>query len=86
MPRENSTAELTLQEFLTEGGEKRIKGVSFEHGLHLMEQLVQSVESGTLPLEDSIRSYERGAELLKHLRGLLAGAEEKIKILQKPAE
>ena len=86
MAKDNSKAILSLEDFLSEGGEKRIKGISFEQGLHLMEQLVQSVESGALPLEDAIRSYERGAELLKHLRALLSGAEEKLKILQKPSE
>ena len=60
--------------------------VSFEDGLKLLDELVQKVESGSLPLETSIRSYEKGAHLIERLRVLLSGAEEKLQLLQKPAK
>ncbi len=86
MAKGSSKGTLSMDEFLSQSGQTRVKEVSFEQGLSLMEELVQKVESGELPLEEAIRAYERGAELLKHLRSLLSGAEEKLRILQKPGE
>lgn len=59
----------------------KVEGLSFEEGLQLLEELVGSVEGGGLVLERSIASYERGVELLAHLRGVLAKAEEKLRVL-----
>lgn len=59
-----------------------IEALSFEDGIKLMERLVQAVESGSLPLETAITSYEKGADLLKHLKGKLSGAEERLKVLK----
>ena len=55
----------------------------FERGLQLLDELVSKVEGGTLPLERSVRAYERGVVLMDHLRALLSGAEEKLKVLSK---
>ena len=63
-----------------------LSDVSFEDGLKLLDELVQKVESGTLPLEVSIRSYEKGAQLIERLRSLLSGAEEKLQLLQKSSK
>ncbi|NDC37731.1 MAG: exodeoxyribonuclease VII small subunit [Proteobacteria bacterium] len=57
--------------------------LSFEDGLKLLDELVQKVESGALPLETAIHSYEKGAKLIERLRGLLSGAEEKLELLSK---
>ena len=59
-----------------------IEKLSFEEGLRLLEELVKQVEGGTLALEQSILCYERGSALAAHLRGLISGAEQKLKILQ----
>ena len=61
----------------------RLKDISFEDGLRLLEDLVEKVESGDLPLDKSIVSYEKGVALIEHLRKQLSGAEAKLKILQK---
>jgi exodeoxyribonuclease VII small subunit len=55
---------------------------SFEVALKLLEEVVSSVESGNLPLDRAIGSYEKGTVLVKHLRHLLSGAEEKLRELQ----
>jgi exodeoxyribonuclease VII small subunit len=57
--------------------------LSFEQALKLLEEVVTAVESGTLPLDQSIGSYEKGTVLVQHLRSLLSGAEEKLRILGK---
>lgn len=63
-----------------------VKQLQFEEALKLLESLVGSVESGTLPLEKAVCAYEQGVVLVEHLRGLLSGAEEKLKLLQKAPE
>ena len=64
---------------------KKIGDVTFEDGMKLLEELVISVETGTLPLDRAIKSYEHAAVLINHLRDLLSGAEAKLKVLQKNA-
>lgn len=59
-----------------------LEGVSFEQGLQRLEELVEQVESGVMPLDQSLQAYEQGARLVAHLRKLLSGAEEKLRTLQ----
>jgi exodeoxyribonuclease VII small subunit len=59
----------------------QIAELRFEEALALLEGVVAAVESGSLPLDQAIGSYERGAQLVQHLRGLLSGAEERLRIL-----
>lgn len=70
----------TLEELLAD--RLAIESLTFEDGIKLLERLVQAVESGSLPLETAITSYEKGSVLLKHLKGKLSGAEERLKILK----
>ena len=60
--------------------------LSFEDGLALLEELVNTVESGELPLEQAIGSYERGVALVESLRKKLEGAEERLRLLNKDSE
>ena len=60
-----------------------LEGISFEHGIKLLDELVGSVESGSLALNDSMRSYEVGVQLSERLRSMLDGAEQKLKLLRK---
>lgn len=76
---------ITLEELLSKDDiEKRIAALSFEEGLQLLEELVVKVESGSLPLDKAMHSYEKGVLLIGRLRELLSGAEEKLKVLQRP--
>ena len=75
---------ITLKELLAaDEPEGLLIGISFEEGLKLLDELVQKVESGALPLETAIHSYEKGAQLIERLRALLSGAEEKLELLSK---
>jgi exodeoxyribonuclease VII small subunit len=62
-----------------------LSSLSFEQALKLLEEVVGAVESGSLPLEQAIGSYEKGTVLVQHLRKLLSGAEEKLRVLGKGA-
>ncbi len=54
---------------------------NFEAALAELDQLVEKMENGQLPLEESLSAYQRGTELLKFCEGVLKDAEQKIKVL-----
>ncbi len=56
--------------------------MKFETALAELEQIVQNMESGRLPLEESIDAYRRGSELLKYCQQKLNDAERKIQVLE----
>lgn len=59
-----------------------ITEMKFEAALAELEAIVQSMEGGRLPLEESIATYRRGSELLKHCQQQLSDAERKIQVLE----
>ena len=58
-----------------------IEEMSYKEASIELEQIVRALESGSLELEDSIRTYTRGVELLKSLKSRIAEAEERVKAL-----
>jgi exodeoxyribonuclease VII small subunit len=54
---------------------------SFEAALKELEGIVQTMEGGSAPLEESLKSYERGMALLDFCQDTLARAEQKIRLL-----
>ena len=54
---------------------------TFEEALAALENLVRKMETGQLPLDKLIVSYEEGAKLAKFCRSRLDALEQKIKIL-----
>lgn len=55
-----------------------IAAMSFEQALDQLEKIVDSLEKGDVPLDESIRIYERGDALKKHCDKLLQAAEAKV--------
>lgn len=55
-----------------------VEKMSFEEALAELETIVGGLESGKAPLEDSIKSYERGMALKQHCEKKLGEAQEKI--------
>jgi exodeoxyribonuclease VII small subunit len=55
---------------------------NFEAAMGELESLVARVEAGDLPLEQIIREYKRGAELLAFCRKRLGDADRQIRILE----
>ena len=55
----------------------------FESALAELEEIVARLEQGDLPLEESLRQFERGVVLTRICQKALAQAEQKIRILSK---
>jgi exodeoxyribonuclease VII small subunit len=62
---------------MTQAAEK-IENLSFEQALKELEAIVQNLESGDAPLEDSITAYEKGISLKNHCEKKLKEAQAKI--------
>ncbi len=60
---------------------KKTKTSSFEDALNELEALVESMEQGELPLEESLKSFERGIVLTRTCQQALKAAEQKVEIL-----
>jgi len=57
--------------------------LSFEQALQRLEQIVDEIEQGQVPLEESIDRYAEGIALVKQCRTILRKAEEKVQLLAK---
>jgi exodeoxyribonuclease VII small subunit len=57
---------------------KEVAKLSFESALSELETIVSTLEKGQVPLEESIKLYERGELLKKHCESLLKSAEQRI--------
>jgi exodeoxyribonuclease VII small subunit len=63
-----------------------IAGLPFEKALAELEQIVRSLEAGSVPLEESIAIYARGEALKAHCDRLLKVAEAKVEKIRLDAE
>ena len=61
---------------------KSQKTPTFEAALAELEKVVADMESGKLPLEESLAAYQRGAELLQQCRVRLDDAQQQVRILE----
>lgn len=55
-----------------------VKAMSFEQALEALEKIVDDLERGDVPLDQSIRIYERGEALKDHCEKLLRAAEARV--------
>lgn len=55
-----------------------IAALNFEDALRALEEVVRKLESGEVPLDDSITLYERGEALRKHCQARLDAAQARI--------
>lgn len=55
---------------------------TYELALAELDQLVQRMEAGQLPLDQLLDSYRRGADLLAFCRARLQAVEEQVKVLE----
>lgn len=60
---------------------KKAESLTFEQSMLELETLVAKMEQGDLPLEDALKSFERGIQLARHSQQKLKDAEQKVQIL-----
>ncbi|HEU4708691.1 MAG TPA: exodeoxyribonuclease VII small subunit [Methylophilaceae bacterium] len=53
----------------------------FEAAVAELESIIAKMESGQLPLQESLSAYKRGTELLSSCQKALADVEQQIRIL-----
>ena len=66
--------------------DKPIDEMTFEEAMRALEAAVGQLERGDVPLEESIRLYERGAALKARCEAKLKEAEEKVAQITLDAE
>lgn len=59
--------------------------LDFEAAMQELETLVERLEQGDLPLEESLAAFERGVTLTRSCQTALKEAEQKVEILLKKA-
>jgi exodeoxyribonuclease VII small subunit len=59
------------------------KEPDFEQALAELEQLVERLERGDLPLDEALKSFERGVALKRPCQSSLKSAQQKVEILLK---
>ena len=55
---------------------------TYELALQELERLIVDLESGQLPLDQLLSSYQRGAQLMSFCKGRLEAVENQIKVLE----
>lgn len=58
-----------------------IDEMTFREAMDELDGIVRMLESNTMELEDSLKSYERGVALIADLQKRLAEAEQKVDML-----
>lgn len=62
---------------------KESAGKNFEVALEELEQVVEQLESGDLPLDDSLAAFEKGVGLVNFCNQKLNEVEKKVELLIK---
>ena len=62
------------------------KTLSFEEKLQQVQEMTGKIESGILPLEESVKEYERGMKILGELTAELDGMNRRLTVLQNGKE
>lgn len=57
------------------------QAIDFEASMSELETLVEKLERGDLPLEESLSVFERGVALTRTCQSALAAAEQKVELL-----
>ncbi|MDD3579488.1 MAG: exodeoxyribonuclease VII small subunit [Desulfobacca sp.] len=63
-----------------------MKSENFEEALKRLENLIQQLESGDLPLEQALQTFEEGMRLVRFCTHKLDEVEKKVEILLQDEE
>jgi exodeoxyribonuclease VII small subunit len=57
---------------------KEIESLSFEQAIENLTEIVEKIETGQVPLAESLQQYEKGMAMIQHCRRILLDAEKRI--------
>ena len=57
--------------------------LNFENSIKELTAIVEKIEQGKIPLQESLEQYERGMTLINHCREILQKAEQRIEKITK---
>ena len=63
---------------MTDTNNTDVKKLTFERAIEELETIVKRLEEGKVPLEESVKIYERGEALKKRCEELLRQAEARV--------
>ncbi len=64
---------------------RKTRSADFEKSLQELERLVEKLEHGELPLDDAMRTYERGFALSRECQSALQQAQARVEVLNQRA-
>jgi exodeoxyribonuclease VII small subunit len=62
-------------------GKPADQAIDLEKSLAELEAIVEQLESGELPLDQSLKEFERGVRLSRQCQGALKDAEQRVQVL-----
>ena len=62
------------------------KKLTFEQQLEAVEALISGMESGSMPLEESMRRYEEGMAMIAFMEKELQSAQQRLTVIRRSAE
>ena len=62
------------------------KKLTFEQQLEAVEALISGMESGSMPLEESMRRYEEGMAMIASKEKELLSAQQRLTVIRRGAE
>lgn len=62
------------------------KKLTFEQQLEAVEALISGMESGSMPLEESMRRYEEGMAMIASMEKELLSAQQRLTVIRRGAE
>lgn len=58
--------------------DNKFEELSFEDAIKNLTEIVNQIETGQVPLAESLEKYERGTSIIRHCRRILLDAEKRI--------
>lgn len=62
------------------------KNMTFEQSMQRLEQIVRTMERGDAPLEESLKLFQEGTELVRNCNQLLENAQLQVKKIMTAAD
>jgi exodeoxyribonuclease VII small subunit len=74
---------LTTNHWITTMAKGKPQDLSFEAGLKRLEEVLDSLEHGNLSLEEAMRAFEEGVQLVRLCHQKLDAVEKRVELLLK---